>query len=106
LFFQLRYFDPSASTATIAAQAGLIEGSKTAAHVFTGLAWARLADSAYGGRKLVLVLSLLSSAVTILGYGLSTSFAAAIVWQILDGALNSTVSVVRCFTAEKYSEKR
>jgi hypothetical protein len=40
-----------------------------------------------------------------LGYGFSGSFAAAIVWLVIEGALNGTVSIVRCVTAELNPEK-
>ncbi|EXJ71035.1 uncharacterized protein A1O5_06028 [Cladophialophora psammophila CBS 110553] len=106
MFFQLRHFDPSASPATISAQAGLILSSKTAAHVSTGLFWGRFADSEYGSRKLVLVVGLASSGVAMLGYGFSESIQAAVAWQVLDGILNSSISMIRCLTAELYPEKR
>lgn len=52
------------------------------------------------------MLGLIASAISMLGYGFSQSFAAAITWQILDGALNGTVSMVRCVTAELNPQKR
>jgi MFS family permease len=79
---------------------GLIVGSKMAAHVCTGMIWGRLSDSEFSGRKPVLVLGLVSSATCMLGYGFATSFAAATAWQVLEGALNGTVPMVRCVTAE------
>jgi MFS family permease len=106
IFFQLRYFNPSASAATISAQSGLIIGCKTAAHVCTGLLWGRLADHIRIGRKTVLVVGLLASSLATLGYGISGSFKAALIWQMLDGALNATIAMVRCMTAELNPEKR
>ena len=61
MFYQLRSFNPTASTATISTQAGILIGAKTAAQVFTGILWGRLADSEYGGRKMVLFIGLTSS---------------------------------------------
>jgi MFS family permease len=106
MFFQLRHFDPSAPAAAISTQLGLIIGCKTAAHVCTGLAWGRLADHARVGRKSVLVIGLLASGFATLGYGFSETFKEAIVWQMLDGALNATIAMVRCMTAELNPEKR
>jgi MFS family permease len=63
MFYQLRYFDPSASETLISTQAGIIVGSKTAAQVCTGMLWGRLADSEWGGRKTVLMIGLLSSGI-------------------------------------------
>ncbi|KAF4978267.1 hypothetical protein FZEAL_5324 [Fusarium zealandicum] len=101
-----KYFDPDAPPEPIFTQAGLIIGAKTAAHVCTGMFWGRLADWEYCGRRTVLVFGLLSSTVAIFGYGFSQTFAAALAWQVLDGALNSTVSMVRCVISELNPQKR
>ncbi|KAI9844839.1 MAG: hypothetical protein M1837_005257 [Sclerophora amabilis] len=106
MFYQLKYFDPSASDAKVSTQAGIMIGSKTAAQVCTGLLWGQLADSDLGGRKTVLVIGLLSSCVSYLGYGFSTSFASAIAWQIVGGAMSSNVAITRCIVAEINPEKR
>jgi MFS family permease len=64
MFYQLRFFNPSASEALISTQAGIIVGSKTAAQVCTGMLWGRLADSEYGGRKTVLMIGLICSGMS------------------------------------------
>ncbi|KAJ7202174.1 major facilitator superfamily domain-containing protein [Mycena rebaudengoi] len=106
MFYQLKSFDPNASAATIAAQAGFIIGAQRAAQVCTGMLWGRLADSEFGGRKTVLVLGLLSSAIACLGYGFSRSFVSAVAWQIFGGAMNNNIAIVRCVVAELNPEKR
>lgn len=106
MFFQLRHFSPSANDAVIASQAGLLVSSKTAAHVCTGIVWGRFADSELGGRKVVLIIGLLACGIGVLGYGFSVSFPAALAWQLVDGAFNSSISMIRCMTAELYPEKR
>lgn len=58
------------------------------------------------GRKKVLVVGLLASSFATMGYGFSRTFKEAIAWQILDGALNATIAMVRCMTAELNPEKR
>ncbi len=65
MFYQLRFFNPSASESLISTQAGIIVGSKTAAQVCTGMLWGRLADSEYGGRKTVLMIGLLCSGMSL-----------------------------------------
>ncbi|KAF2109623.1 major facilitator superfamily domain-containing protein [Lophiotrema nucula] len=105
LFFQLQHFDPSATAATISRQAGVIVGCKTAAHVCTGMVWGALADRSSIGRKNVLVTGLLATSVATLGYGFSKTFAQALMWQMLDGALNATIAMVRCMIAELNPEK-
>ncbi|KAM3086316.1 hypothetical protein ACMFMG_000452 [Clarireedia jacksonii] len=106
MFYQLRFFNPSASESLISYQAGIIIGSKTAAQVCTGMFWGRLADSEYGGRKTVLMIGLLSSGISCIGYGFSKSFIAAVVWQVFGGAMSSNVGIVRCVVAELNPEKR
>ena len=61
MFYQLRFFNASASDATISTQSGVLIAAKTAAQVCTGIAWGRIADAAWVGRKLVLVIGLLSA---------------------------------------------
>lgn len=60
IFYQLRVFSPSATDAFISTQAGTLISAKTAAHVCTGMLWGRAADSERGGRKLVLIVGLVS----------------------------------------------
>ncbi|KAE9368881.1 MFS general substrate transporter [Stipitochalara longipes BDJ] len=106
MFYQLRFFDPSASEALISTQAGIIVGSKTAAQVCTGMLWGRLADSEYGGRKTVLMIGLICSGISCIGYGLSKTFVSAVAWQVFGGAMSSNVGIVRCVVAELNPEKR
>jgi hypothetical protein len=60
IFYQLRVFSPSATDAFISTQAGTLISAKTAAHVCTGMLWGRAADSERGGRKIVLLVGLVS----------------------------------------------
>jgi len=106
MFYQLRFFNPSASEALISTQAGIIVGSKTAAQVCTGMLWGRLADSEYGGRKTVLMVGLICSGISCIGYGLSKTFVSAVAWQVFGGAMSSNVGIVRCVVAELNPEKR
>ncbi|KAK5122313.1 hypothetical protein LTR85_004224 [Meristemomyces frigidus] len=78
MFYQLRFFDPSASDSAISTQAGILIGAKTAAQV----------------------------CVACIGYGFSTTFTSAVAWQVFGGATNSNVAIVRCVVAELNPEKR
>jgi hypothetical protein len=60
MFYQLKFFDPTLSDASISVQAGILVGAKTASQVCTGMLWGRFADSDWGGRKTVLMIGLLS----------------------------------------------
>ncbi len=68
MFYQLKFFDPSLSDAAISAQAGFLISAKTAGQVCSGLFWGRLADSEYGGRKVVLFIGLASCCEQILDH--------------------------------------
>jgi MFS family permease len=106
MFYQLKFFDPTASNSKVSTQAGIIVGARTAAQVVTGMLWGRLADSEWGGRKPVLVIGLLSCCLSSIGYGFSRSFGAAVAWQVFGGAMNNVVAIVRCVVAELNPEKR
>lgn len=106
LFYQLRSFDPSLPESTIATQAGILQGSFTAAQFLTAVLWGRLADSAWMGRKRVLLIGLLGTCISSLGFGFSRSFAAAAVFRTLGGALNSNVGVMRTMISEIIEEKK
>ncbi|KAE8366209.1 hypothetical protein BDV27DRAFT_171071 [Aspergillus caelatus] len=106
LFYQLRSFDPSLPDSTISAQAGILQGSFTAAQFVTAIWWGRLADTEWMGRKRVLIIGLLGTCISSLGFGFSRSFASAVVFRILGGILNSNVGVMRTMIAEIIQEKR
>ena len=58
MFYQLKSFDKSLPDSVIASQAGIMQGSFTAAQFLTAMVWGRIADSDRGGRKTVLLIGL------------------------------------------------
>ena len=106
MFYQLRSFDPSLADAAISAQAGLLQGSFTAAQFVTAILWGRAADADWGGRKKVLLIGLLGTCISCVGFGFSRSFTQAAVFRILGGALNGNVGVMRTMIAEIIQEKK
>ena len=106
MFFQVRHFSPDKTAAVITTQCGLLVGAKTGAHVCTGLIWGRLSDRILNSRKIVLIFGLLASSIATVGYGFSVNISQAIAWQVVDGALNATVAMIRCMTAELQTEER
>ena len=106
MFYQLKSFDPSLEDSAIAAQAGLLQGSFTAAQFVTAILWGRVADSDWGGRKLVLLIGLLGTCLSCVGFGFSRSFFQAAVFRTLGGALNGNVGVMRTMIAEIVREKK
>ena len=122
MFYQLKFFNPAISDQLLSTQAGIIVGAKTAAQVCTGMLWGRLADSEWGGRKIVLMIGILSSGklhrssnilsidraigLACIGYGFSKTFVSAVAWQVFGGAMSSNVAITRCVVAELNPEKR
>ncbi|OOF98002.1 hypothetical protein ASPCADRAFT_24647, partial [Aspergillus carbonarius ITEM 5010] len=106
MFYQLKSFDPSLPDSTISTQAGILQGSFTAAQFLTAVWWGRLADAEWMGRKRVLLIGSLGTCISCLGFGFSKSFVAAAVFRTLGGALNSNVGVMRTMIAEIIEEKK
>lgn len=106
MFYQLKSFDPSLTDSAIAAQAGLLQGSFTAAQFVTAVLWGRVADSDWGGRKMVLLIGLLGTCLSCVGFGFSRSFLQAAIFRTLGGALNGNVGVMRTMIAEIVLEKK
>ncbi|OQE46193.1 hypothetical protein PENCOP_c001G03165 [Penicillium coprophilum] len=106
MFYQLKSFDPSLPDSKISAQAGILQGSFTAAQFITAVWWGRLADAEWMGRKRVLLIGLMGTCLSCVGFGFSRSFATAMVFRTLGGILNSNVGVMRTLVAEIIAEKK
>ena len=106
MYYQLKSFNPSLPDSTVAAQVGLMQGSFTAAQFLTAFMWGKVAASSKIGRKRVLLVGLLGTAVSILGFGFSRSFATAMLFRSLGGILNGNVGVMRTMIAEIIKEKK
>ncbi|POS74516.1 hypothetical protein DHEL01_v207083 [Diaporthe helianthi] len=96
------------SDAQISAQAGLLTGCFTGAQVLTAIAWGKAADSTrwWGGRKTVLLVGTLGTAIGCFGYGFSQSFAAAMAWRIFSGSINGLVGIIRTMISEITVERK
>ena len=106
MFYQLKSFNPSLPASTISAQAGMLQGSFTAAQFVTAILWGRMADAEWGGRKRVLLIGLAGTGVSCVGFGFSRTFWQAMVCRTLGGALNGNVGVMRTMISEIIKEKR
>jgi hypothetical protein len=58
------------------------------------------------GRKRVILIGLLGTAVGTLGFGFSDSFQMAMLWRLVGGALNGNVGVMRTMISEIVEEKK
>lgn len=106
LFYQLRSFNPSLPDSAISRQAGFFQGSFTAAQFLTSVWWGRAADSHWVGRKRVLLVGLLGTLISCIGFGFSRSFTTAIIFRVLGGLMNSNVGVMRTMISEIIVEKK
>ncbi|KAJ6104566.1 hypothetical protein N7523_010886 [Penicillium sp. IBT 18751x] len=106
MFYQLKSFDPSLPDSKISTQAGILQGSFTAAQFLTAVWWGRLADASWMGRKRVLLIGLMGTCISCLGFGFSRSFVSAAIFRTLGGVLNSNVGVMRTMIAEIIAEKK
>ncbi|KAL0942350.1 MFS multidrug transporter [Colletotrichum truncatum] len=106
MFYQLKWFDPSLPDSVISSQAGVLHASFTAAQFITAMVWGRLADSKRFGRKTVLMIGLLGTCLSCIGFGFSRSFAQALFFRCIGGATNGNVGVLRTMISEIVREKK
>lgn len=92
MFYQLKSFDPGLSDAAISSQAGILQGCFTGAQVCTAVLWGKAADT--WGRKMVLMIGLVGTAISCMGYGFSTTFWQAALFRAFGGAINGTVGIM------------
>ncbi|KAN0102221.1 MFS general substrate transporter [Hyaloscypha variabilis] len=106
MFYQLKSFDESLPDSTIAAQAGMMAAGFTGAQFMTAMMWGRISDSDRGGRKMVILIGLSGTAISVLGFGFSKSFYQAMFFRTVGGALNGNVGVMRTMISEIVREKK
>ncbi|ETN38897.1 uncharacterized protein HMPREF1541_06939 [Cyphellophora europaea CBS 101466] len=106
MFYQLRWFSPDASEATIASQGGILTAAFAAAQFLTAVWWGRAADSPWIGRKPVLLVGLFGTFLASVGIGFSTSFGFALFCRIMAGFLNGNIGVMRTMISEIIKEKK
>lgn len=94
VFYQLKSLDETKSDAEISGQVGILQGSFTGAQVLTAILWGKAADASWCGRKMVLVVGLLGTAISCLGYGFASSFYWAVFWRAFGGAINGLVGIM------------
>ena len=69
------------------------------AQFLTAMLWGRIADSRRVGRKSVLLIGLIGTSLSCLGFGFSTSFWQALAFRTLGGATNGNIGVMRTMYA-------
>lgn len=95
MFYQLKWFDSLLSDASVSRQAGLLNASFMGAQFLTAMIWGRVADSRRVGRKAVLLVGLLGTSLSCLGFGFSTAFWQALLFRIMGGVTSGNIGVMR-----------
>ncbi|KAK3071323.1 hypothetical protein LTR53_008828 [Teratosphaeriaceae sp. CCFEE 6253] len=98
---QLKSFDPTLPDVAISHQAGVLQGSFTAAQIITSILWGRTADQPTVGRKMVLNIGLVGTGIGCIGVGFSRTYGQAVFWRLMSGAINGTVGSARTMVAER-----
>ena len=87
----------------ISIYAGMLITAFAFAEFSTGVLWGRISDKI--GRKPVLLLGLLGTALSMISFGFSRSLSAAIISRALGGLLNGNVGVLQTTVAELVTSK-
>ena len=105
LYYLMRSLQSSSSTSgETSGLAGLVVALFALSQFATSMLWAYLADR--WGRKRVIVVGLLGSIISNLGFGFARSIPALMFWRLVAGAANGNIGVMRTMTAEIVKEKK
>ncbi|KAK2623993.1 hypothetical protein QTJ16_006627 [Diplocarpon rosae] len=92
------------SPASISRQAGLLVALFALAQFATSVPWASFANRY--GRKPTIMIGLVLSIVSNVGFGFSTTVPAVMCWRVLAGIGNGNIGVMRTMTAEIVVERK
>jgi MFS family permease len=106
MYFQLSSLPGTHTAASLSSQSGILQGCFTGAQVATAIFWGKVADHDSAGRKLVLLIGLIGTAISCMGLGFAGSFAQAVGWRLFGGGINGTVGIIRTMIAEITVEKK
>lgn len=95
---------PDATPASISRQAGLLVSLFALSQFATSVPWASVANRL--GRKPSIVIGLVLSIISNIGFGFSTSIPAVMCWRVLAGIGNGNTGVMRTMTAEIVKERK
>ncbi|WDK19616.1 hypothetical protein CGRA01v4_10903 [Colletotrichum graminicola] len=89
----LQYLQPGLSTTELARHVGVAQGMFTAAQVVSAPAWGVAVDKI--GRKAVILIGLIATAISCVGVAFAGSIGTIVFWRFLAGATNGTVIAAR-----------
>lgn len=98
VYFMVKHLQPDKPESSIARYAGYISGSFALCQALTGVHWGRYSDKY--GRKPILLIGLLGSALSLFWFGSATSYHMAMIARCVGGFLNGNVGVIRTAIGE------
>lgn len=97
-YYMVKYFNVTDQEEIIGLYAGLITSAFTFTEFLSGVFWSRLSDKV--GRKPVLIMGLIGTAISMLVFGFAPNYATAILARALGGLLNGNIGVLQTTVAE------
>lgn len=104
VYFMVKHLQPGISEANIARYSGYISGSFALCQALTGVHWGRYSDKY--GRKPILLIGLMGSAISLFWFGSATSYFMAMIARCFGGFLNGNVGVIRTAIGEIAPRRR
>ncbi|KAH8698751.1 putative MFS multidrug transporter [Talaromyces proteolyticus] len=104
VYFMVESFHVTDSNEQIAVFAGMITSAFTFAEFSSGLFWGRLSDRV--GRKPVLIMGLVGTAISMLCFGFAPNFPTALIARALGGLLNGNIGVLQTTVAELVTDQK
>ncbi|ODA76351.1 hypothetical protein RJ55_08197 [Drechmeria coniospora] len=98
IYYMIEDFRITDDSTKISVYAGMVTSAFTLAEFATGLMWGRLSDKV--GRKPVLLMGLLGTAISVLMFGFAPSLPVALFARALGGLLNGNIGVLQTTVAE------
>lgn len=102
-YYMVESFHVAESEEKIALFVGMITSAFTFAEFSSGVFWGRLSDKL--GRKPVLIMGLIGTAISMLVFGFAPNFQTAMVARALGGLLNGNIGVLQTTVAELVTSK-
>lgn len=98
VYYMVESFHVTNNDGKIALYAGMITSSFTFAEFTAGMFWGRMSDRM--GRKPVLVMGLIGTAISMIVFGFAPNLATAMIARALGGLLNGNIGVLQTTVAE------
>jgi len=98
VYYMVESFHVTDNDRKIALYAGMITSSFTFAEFSAGMFWGRMSDRI--GRKPVLIMGLIGTAISMMVFGFATNLPTAMIARALGGLLNGNIGVLQTMVAE------